>query len=105
MYSLRPLFASVRTPFGVLLATADEPAAELLAMVWGPRFDRDHARQLLQSVAHEHPAWERALVLAALTARETFDIVLDGALESEDTVVMIESLRRTGLRKQPGNAS
>ncbi len=36
----------------------------------------------------------RALVLSALTAT---DIVLDGALHSEDTEVMVESLRRLGF--------
>jgi 3-phosphoshikimate 1-carboxyvinyltransferase len=37
----------------------------------------------------------RALVLAALTTRG--DCVLDGALQSEDTEVMVESLRRLGF--------
>src|SRR5688572_13927083 len=36
----------------------------------------------------------RALVLSALTAT---DILLEGALQSEDTEVMIESLRRLGF--------
>ena len=43
----------------------------------------------------------RALVLAALTASETSDTVLDGALESEDTEVMIESLCRLGFHVVP----
>lgn len=40
----------------------------------------------------------RALILAALTASSERDIVLDGALQSEDTEVMVESLRRLGFR-------
>src|SRR5947209_4360911 len=39
----------------------------------------------------------RALVLAALTASTERSIVLDGALQSEDTEVMIDSLRRLGF--------
>ncbi len=40
----------------------------------------------------------RALVLAALTASPGRAITLDGALHSEDTVVMADSLRRLGFR-------
>src|SRR5437588_6017865 len=39
----------------------------------------------------------RALVLAALTASGEHDTVLEGALQSEDTEVMIDSLRRLGF--------
>jgi 3-phosphoshikimate 1-carboxyvinyltransferase len=39
----------------------------------------------------------RALVLAALTASREHDTVLEGALKSDDTEVMIESLRRLGF--------
>ena len=39
----------------------------------------------------------RALELAALTASREFDTVLDGALRSEDTEVMVECLRRLGF--------
>ncbi len=65
MHSMQPLFASVRAHGAALLARSDEPAAELLAMVWGPRFDREHARQLAQATAHDPLAWERALRQAA----------------------------------------
>lgn len=65
MYAMRPLFASVRAHGGALLADAPEPAAELLAMLWGPRFDREHAQHLAQSVAHNRQALDRALVQAA----------------------------------------
>ncbi len=65
MHRMQPLFASLRSHCGALLASVDEPAAELLAMVWGPRFDREHARQLARAVAQDHGTWERALRLAA----------------------------------------
>ena len=39
----------------------------------------------------------RALVLAALTASPDHAITLDGALHSEDTLVMADSLRRLGF--------
>lgn len=69
MTNIRPLFSSVRSHGGALLADVDDPAAELLAMVWGPRFDREHAHQLARTVAHNRPALDHALAQAA----DTFD--------------------------------
>jgi 3-phosphoshikimate 1-carboxyvinyltransferase len=43
----------------------------------------------------------RALVLAALTAMPDRDLDVDGALQSEDTEVMVESLRRLGFHAAP----
>lgn len=51
---LSPLFSGMRTHGNQLLARADDPAAELMALVWGPRFDREHARDLVQSLATHH---------------------------------------------------
>ncbi|MES2584023.1 MAG: hypothetical protein V4627_14975 [Pseudomonadota bacterium] len=69
MHSLQPLFSSMRAHGPVLLASTTEPAAELLALVWGPRFDREHGRHLAQSVAQNRPALDQALSQAA----DTFD--------------------------------
>ena len=63
-----------------------------------PLTKRPHARV---RVPGSKSITNRALVLAALTASETSDTVLDGALESEDTEVMIESLCRLGFRVVP----
>ena len=43
----------------------------------------------------------RALVLAALTVSKGGGVMLDGALQSEDTDVMIDSLRRLGFHVAP----
>jgi hypothetical protein len=40
------LAQQVRASGPALLATASDPHAELLTMVWGPRFDREHAMGL-----------------------------------------------------------
>lgn len=69
MHSLQPLFSSMRAHGPVLLASTTEPAAELLALVWGPRFDREHGRYLAQAVAQNRPALDQALNQAA----DTFD--------------------------------
>lgn len=65
MLTLRPLFAGVRALGPALLATGQEPAAELLAMVWGPRFDREHAVQLARLAAPDSVALGHSLALAA----------------------------------------
>lgn len=44
--TLQQLFASVRAHGAALLGRTDDPAAELLALVWGSRFDREHAQGL-----------------------------------------------------------
>src|SRR5207245_38033 len=43
----------------------------------------------------------RALVLSALTALSERDILLDGASQSDDTEVMVHSLRRLGYTVEP----
>jgi len=69
MGTLSPLFCSLRSHVSLLLAGADDPAAELMALVWGPRFDREHARDLAQSVTHHHEDLDRVVAKAA----DTFD--------------------------------
>ena len=69
MQPMQTLFASVRAHGPALLASTTEPAAELLALVWGPRFDREHARHLAQLATHNHSALHHALGQAA----DTFD--------------------------------
>jgi hypothetical protein len=73
MHSLQPLFTSMRAHGPVLLASTAEPAAELLALVWGPRFDREHGRYLAQSVAHNLAHSRPALDQALNQAADTFD--------------------------------
>lgn len=69
MQPIQTLFASVRAYGPALLASTTEPAAELLALVWGPRFDREHAQHLAQSATHNHSVLHHALAQAA----DTFD--------------------------------
>ena len=69
MHSLQPLFTGMRAHGPLLLASTTEQAAELLALVWGPRFDREHGRYLALSAAQNHPALDHALAQAAYVAR------------------------------------
>ncbi len=74
--ALNNLLAPVRTYGPALLLASDEPHAELLALVWGPRFDREHAHQLWAQLPGAEPAVLHTLERAA----EQFD-GLDGALQ------------------------
>ena len=41
-----PALHALKHQFPQLVAHADDPHAEALALVWGPRFDREHAQAL-----------------------------------------------------------
>ena len=71
MPPMQTLFASVRAYGPVLLASTTEPAAELLALVWGPRFDREHAQYLARAATQDRWALNRALAQAA----DSFDLL------------------------------
>jgi hypothetical protein len=69
------LTQQVRSYGPVLLATASDPHAELMAMVWGPRFDREHAMALWTGL-HKHKAGTTGAVLQAmLSAADRFDLL------------------------------
>jgi hypothetical protein len=40
-----------------LAAGTDDPVAEIQALVWGPRFDREHALALLARLPRTQGAW------------------------------------------------
>ena len=63
--SIHHLFASVRAQGDALLAHEPDPHAELLAMVWGSRFDREHARLLLARQQRVLPGALQSVMAAA----------------------------------------
>jgi hypothetical protein len=56
-----------------LLADAEDPHAELLALFWGPRFDREHALALWARHARREPVPAAPLLPELLSAGERFD--------------------------------
>lgn len=66
---LHSLARDLRAHGPVLLAGMPQPHDELLALVWGPRFDREHALGL---VARE-PAHAALALPALLQAADRFD--------------------------------
>jgi hypothetical protein len=67
------LARQVRSHGPALLATASDPHAELMAMVWGPRFDREHAMALWVGLPQHKPGTALPLLQALLSAADHFD--------------------------------
>ncbi len=63
------LAQGVRQHGTALLAGADDPHDELMSLVWGPRFDREHALGLLA----RQPAAAACTLPALLAAADHFD--------------------------------
>lgn len=70
---IRHLAQQSRAHAPALLAGAEDPHAELLAMVWGPRFDRQHALDLWARLSHQKPAEALPVLPALLAAADRFD--------------------------------
>ena len=67
--ALRDWAQPVRLYGQSLLGEAPDPHAELLALVWGPRFDRQHAHALLD----HQPAPQPGLIRTVMAAADRFD--------------------------------
>lgn len=70
---LQALTRQGRAQAQVLLAGADDPHAEVLALVWGPRFDRDHARDLAAPLVGRFPHAAGPVLDALMDVGERFD--------------------------------
>jgi hypothetical protein len=67
------LAQQVRSYGPALLATASDPHAELMAMVWGPRFDREHAMGLWAGLSQRQAGTALPVLQALLSAADRFD--------------------------------
>lgn len=56
-----------------LLADAEDPHAELLALFWGPHFDREHALALWARCSQRQPVAAAPLLAELLSLGERFD--------------------------------
>lgn len=70
---IRHLAQQSRAHAPALLAGAEDPHAELLALVWGPRFDRQHALDLWARLSQQQPAQALSVLPALLSAADRFD--------------------------------
>ncbi len=77
--TLQVLGQPLRDHGPALLAGVDDPHDELLALVWGPRFDREHALELWARLSRRQPAEAVLTLPAILSAADRFDGMDTGA--------------------------
>lgn len=70
---LHTITAPLRAYGAVVLEGFEEPHAEVLALVWGPRFDREHALRLLE----RRPGYVPQVLQAVQQAADTFDTLAE----------------------------
>ncbi|MDM7941803.1 MAG: hypothetical protein QUV35_04170 [Hydrogenophaga sp.] len=70
---LLPIARRLRDHGPALLAGVDDPHDELLALVWGPRFDREHALGLWASLSRRQPQEALLTLPAILSVADRFD--------------------------------
>lgn len=70
---LHELTRQSRAHAPALLNGSDDPHAELLALVWGPRFDREHALGLWVGLSQRQPAHAAPVLPLLLAAADRFD--------------------------------
>ena len=71
--ALHTLTRQGRVHAPALLVGADDPHAELLSLVWGPRFDREHALGLWARLSQRQPAQAAPVLPVLLAAADRFD--------------------------------
>ncbi|TNF52290.1 MAG: hypothetical protein EP308_11630 [Burkholderiales bacterium] len=71
--STRFLTQAARRHGGCLLGGSDEPHEELLALLWGPRFDREHALGLWAMAHRRQPVESLPMLPDLLAAADRFD--------------------------------
>lgn len=85
LHPLGPLMREVRMHGPILLSGVPEPHDELMSLVWGPRFDREHALGLVA----RQPAVAALALPGLLAAADAFD-----ALHMEAKQRLRELIRR-----------
>ncbi|MCU0942348.1 MAG: hypothetical protein MUE35_07355 [Hydrogenophaga sp.] len=70
---LQPLARPIREHGNALLADVTDPHEEVLALVWGPRFDREHALWLWSRLSRRSPNQAAPVLPALMHMAERFD--------------------------------
>lgn len=71
--AIRVIARQGRPHTAALLADAEDPHAELLALFWGPLFDREHALALWARFSQRQPVQAIPLLPELLSVGERFD--------------------------------
>ncbi|WP_439517096.1 hypothetical protein [Hydrogenophaga sp.] len=71
--ALQPIGQPLRDHGPALLADVEDPHDELLTLVWGPRFDREHALGLWARLSRRRPVEAVHTLPALLSVADRFD--------------------------------
>ncbi len=71
--ALQPMVRPLREHGPALLAQMPNPHEEVLAMVWGPRFDREHALWLWSRLSRQAPGAAMPVLPELLATAERYD--------------------------------
>ena len=71
--SVQGLARQARAMSPALLAGTGDPHAEWLTMVWGPRFDREHALVLWTQLLRRQPVAAAPLLAGLMQVADAFD--------------------------------
>lgn len=71
--ALQPMAQPLREHGPALLAQVHAPHDEVLALVWGPRFDREHALWLWSRLSRREPQQAVPVLPALLATAERYD--------------------------------
>jgi hypothetical protein len=71
--SVHAIVQQVRSVAPTLLSTTHDPHADLLTLIWGPQFDRQHAMHLWARLSQRQPAQAMPLLTVLLHVGEGFD--------------------------------
>lgn len=94
LWPVQELTRGVRSCGATLLADADDPHAELLTLVWGPRFDREHALGLWARLSRRQPEAAAPVLPQLLSAAERFDAMGPPAQQHVRRLILRHQLRQ-----------
>ena len=95
---VRQLAQGARACGASLLAGVDDPHAEWLALVWGPRFDREHALGLWARLSQRQPHVALPVLPRLLEAADHFDALPPPAQQRVRRLILRHQLLQPGLR-------
>ena len=94
---LAELTEPLRAYGAVVLEGYDEPHAELMALVWGPRFDREHAHTLLE----RRPGYVPQVLQTVHSAADQFDRLADAQQQRVRQLILRHRSRWDNARAAP----
>jgi hypothetical protein len=95
--TLSAMVAPLRAYGAVVFEGYEEPHAEVLALVWGPRFDREHALRLLE----RRPGYVPQVLHDVQKAADLFDRLAEAERQRVRSLILRHRSRRSQCDNGP----